>query len=1133
MRPLSFAVGALLVSCTAFCQVTLPTLVKTPGAKPAEFIGYPLKATDGVRVDAEGKEQPVPEKSGDAQTFEDTGGEQSVGLGPGVSLRWHLKELPGDKFYLYFLCRTGHQKGYEYVSPEMTYVVDLNGEEVEMELVAEVAAVRTYQSEQGWGHDMSWIRSTGMRPLAPGDALTVGCVEKYAFVTRCLLVNEDADALNRLAGHATRGRDSVGGLDALIGKIAEVFRTDGVQGACAASRRLLEGMRSEVDALQEDIAAAVERIEAGETVNLAPIRERAARIDKSFEDSEPRISVELREPLGAVLADLQERLAALPGATATTSYHRRQARYFAGVAGTYLDAAAGGLETASDLAALRRGVTRLWRAQQFVGEAEAEQELVGEERPLAPRAPARVEATQRAEVLLNGEWEMTTRGSPEAPGDGDWFKIRVPHGPWHETVGNFMALDRKWPGGQHWAWYRTRFTIPGDWETGRIKVHFEAVFHLCEVYLNGQFCGRHLGGFDAFDVDVTGAARPGESNEMLCFVHDTSITALDKSELEGQPTGCSSGPNHYIISDLWGARFGGIWQDVSLQNVPAVRVSDAFVITSVRQKQATVQTWLTNETDERLQLSLAQEVLDAGEAVLTLPGQEVVLEPRGTTAVEVSAPWETPKLWGIGGDWGNPSNLYYLRSSLSADAAQQPYDVHYQRFGFREFWIQGGQFYLNGERLPLQGGGGWYLQEGKIAHGNRWFGLHMYRSDRGMNVNILRWHRHGDVAREFLDLGDELGMLSELEGPYWGVYGIPDIMGVADWDDEVWVRNITDHYHRWARKHRNHPSLVLWSVENETFCSTQRPTAMLDRFLSFGQAINEEDPTRPFTLHGVENGGYCTKRDDIEIVNLHYPPNQRLEGWKEKWGGRPCINGEFQNYPVLFAMSSPDPAKSAEAVDSMCEYIRSWTSYYEEIELSGALNFLPYICGLFTTADRSLMGPWADLLGDPTTAPVTKEGWRKGSVSLGAMVPIPWPSLSGPGIKCEALRTGSGHRSLINWFDPSRPSITPNKAYQAFADYWGKMPKLPARRAPEVIVHVTRDGEPVVGLPVIARPLAAGLAAPRGAMTDPNGTAWLVFKEAGEYEIRCGDARVRHKADLLDTYARPGYGDIPRMAVEL
>jgi len=95
------------------------------------------------------------------------------------------------------------------------------------------------------------------------------------------------------------------------------------------------------------------------------------------------------------------------------------------------------------------------------------------------------------------------------------------------------------------------------------------------------------------------------------------------------------------------------------------------------------------------------------------------------------------------------------------------------------------------------------------------------------------------------------------------------------------------------------------------------------------------------------------------------------------------------------------------------------------------------------------------------------------------------------------------------------------------------MPPLESRRVPELIVTVTRDGKPVSGVPVLARPVAEGMPAPRGAVTDPQGTAWLVFQQAGSYEVSAGTARRVVEAPWLDTDAKPGYDDIPRLELPL
>jgi len=95
------------------------------------------------------------------------------------------------------------------------------------------------------------------------------------------------------------------------------------------------------------------------------------------------------------------------------------------------------------------------------------------------------------------------------------------------------------------------------------------------------------------------------------------------------------------------------------------------------------------------------------------------------------------------------------------------------------------------------------------------------------------------------------------------------------------------------------------------------------------------------------------------------------------------------------------------------------------------------------------------------------------------------------------------------------------------------MPALESRRAPELIVEVTRGGEPVPGAAVLAAPRSEGIPAPRGAVTDPQGTAWLVFEQAGDYEILVQGSRSAVEVPWLDTEAHPGYGDIPRLAVTL
>ncbi len=1133
---LCFAI--LAVSFLALAQELVP-FDRGKIGKPAQLLGLPLLPEQATLVSADGQERPAGVSS--AEEAEAThGGYRSANVPVGSRLVWTLGDGHAGSFYLYFLVRTGHQQGYEYVHPEMTYVAELEGEKVTLEPVREVGAVRVYQSKDSWGHDMGWVRSTGKLTTRAGQKLALGCLEDYAFVSLGLLVSDEAHQLTLSLGAVTALQQGLDDGKLLVDRIAEVFPA--TREACDRARRAWSEAEVQGQQLRADMERAGEAVRQGETPDVTGLRERADALARELAAAEENTRQALARDLASVVSALAERerksRIERPG-----DYWGREVAYAQDVAHTYLEAAPAAA-SAESLQSLRRTATYCWRAQQFLDRADAAVAKASREQaaPAALGDPA-LAPRPRLAVLLNGVWEMSTEGSPAEPPQGGWFPMRVPHGPWHETLGRFMALARRWPAGQAGAWYRTRFTVPEDMAGAAVFLHFDAVFHLCEAYVNGEFVGRHIGGFDDFEFDITRQVKAGEPAELLCFVHDTSYTALEKSERTGEPTGCSSGPNHYVISDLWGARFGGIWQDVSLLSRPEVWTDRVLVIPSVRRRELTVRTELARQqgrpwpADRPLEVTVRQEVLRDGEVVLSLPERRAGVTPDAPP-IETTVPWPNPDLWGIGGEYGDPGNLYTLRTRLwvadgRGEAGRPALDTRYDRFGFREFWIEDGHFRLNGKRLTLQGGGTWYLQESKIPHGNRWWATRFFGLERSMNVNIERWHRHGDITDEFFDVTDELGMLNEPEGPYWGAYGIPDLLGYSDWDDPVWVSKANDHYRRWVRKHFNHPSVVLWSIENETFCAASRPPGMLDRFLDFGDVVRQVDPTRPVTYHGSENGHHATQNPRLEIVNLHYPGDDKAVGWREKWGGRPCIDGEFQNYPPLFLMSTNNRQVAAENMRELQGWIERKWRHYREQDIAGSLYFLPYMAGLVSTARAEWMGPWGDLLGDLEKAPVTESGWAKGQARMAANVPIQWPSLSGPGIKCEQLTTGLGHLSLINWFDPARPEATPTPVAETIRDCWEPMPALAAETPPEAIVSVTEGGGPRAGVAVIAFPVEDQPVSPVGAITDPAGTAWLVLPAAGRYRLVCEGRSVEWDARRLPREAAPGWSHIPRAAIRL
>jgi len=106
-------------------------------------------------------------------------------------------------------------------------------------------------------------------------------------------------------------------------------------------------------------------------------------------------------------------------------------------------------------------------------------------------------------VSLSGTWEFRLEDERE------WHPIPVPDC-W-EAIG--IRKDHPGP-----AWYRARFTVPNEFDSGRIWIRFGAVSYHCAIFVNGCEAGEHTGMWDSFAVEITHAVRPGEPAELLVRV---------------------------------------------------------------------------------------------------------------------------------------------------------------------------------------------------------------------------------------------------------------------------------------------------------------------------------------------------------------------------------------------------------------------------------------------------------------------------------------------------------------------------------------------------------------------------------------------------------------------------------------
>ncbi len=287
----------------------------------------------------------------------------------------------------------------------------------------------------------------------------------------------------------------------------------------------------------------------------------------------------------------------------------------------------------------------------------------------------------RHEIPLDGRWEhVLTDELATPPAGAKWQPITVP--------GYLQGIDYKR------AWLRRSFNVPEISDRMRLKIRFGGVKYNSRIFVNGRRVGGCFGGYEPFEVDVSDAVRRGQPNELAVGVHDwTGVFTPGKVSLpdSGNSDKVRGMPHDKILAPIGGMfNLYGIWDTVTLVAHPDVYVKNVFIKPSVRRGELAIDYTLANESAADAEVSLSAAVEDAGRDVLRLLPVKVRIPAGKTVAVALRQAWKTPHLWSHVDPY-----LYRLRSELSGG------DMLRTRFGFREFWTQGNDFYLNGAKTTL------------------------------------------------------------------------------------------------------------------------------------------------------------------------------------------------------------------------------------------------------------------------------------------------------------------------------------------------------------------------------------------------------------------------------------------------
>lgn len=474
---------------------------------------------------------------------------------------------------------------------------------------------------------------------------------------------------------------------------------------------------------------------------------------------------------------------------------------------------------------------------------------------------------------LDGTWEIIFDHQNQGR-QGRWYQQQAfaahPNRRDISVPGCWELIEKDYEGV---AFYRRTFKVPENWEGKIIRLHFDAVNFLSEVWINDHAVGVHEGGFTPFEFRIDNLIKPREENTLILRVVGPIL--LQDKQVDGM------GP---METPQWrGAITGGIWQSVRLSATDDMYVKDVFIEPRISDNTATfhLQVVHTGESSTNTQIEIAVRSASRPDEIVARMNKQSELKP-GSNKQSLMLQIPDAVHW-------SPVNPHLYRADVSVVYDGTVSDVWNARFGMREFTIRDRKFYLNGKPLYLKATFFEGLYPVKLAYpDSREMAIREIRLAKDAGFNMIRpWRKPPPPM--WLDLADEMGVLTV------GSLAIE----CMDFPAESarlpgWVEN---EVRESILRDRNRACVVQWELFNElkrpVLKQLLHPMAMLAR---------ELDPTRMIL---DESGGWAQganlylpyKSEPTKFNDIHHYPG-------------PQINEEVYNKLIMTGNKSHDQMRA-------------------------------------------------------------------------------------------------------------------------------------------------------------------------------------------------------------------------------
>ncbi|MCB4911476.1 glycoside hydrolase family 2 TIM barrel-domain containing protein [Bifidobacterium pseudocatenulatum] len=433
--------------------------------------------------------------------------------------------------------------------------------------------------------------------------------------------------------------------------------------------------------------------------------------------------------------------------------------------------------------------------------------------------------------------------------------------PWD---GHENPLEPNVPENNHVALYRKKFVVSkrlADTKESRgsVSIVFHGMATAIYVWVNGLFAGYGEDGFTPNEFDITDLLHDGENVvAVACYEYSSA------SWLEDQ--------------DFW--RLHGLFRSVELTAQPHVHVVNM-------QLEAD---WDAESGTASLDAALSvRNASDAATISATLKDSEGNVVWETSTNADANTTFASGSLQGLEPWSAESPSLYELEVNV-IDQAGDIVEAVVQKVGFRRFRIENGIMTLNGKRVVFKGAD---RHEFDAKRGRSITEQDMIDDVifcKRHNINAIRTSHYPNQERWY-DLCDEYGiyLIDETNLETHGSWCLPGDVVTAETavpgSKARWEGACVDRVNSMMRRDYNHPSVVIWSLGNESYTG--------DVFRAMYKHVHDIDPNRPVHYEGMtKNRDY----DDVtDIETRMYEHADVVEEYLKNDPQKPYISCEYMH----------------------------------------------------------------------------------------------------------------------------------------------------------------------------------------------------------------------------------------------